>query len=180
MSLPKVQIKLDSADDLREYGFVGFRTTVQLREEDCMSIPSDSGAWVVLREWTTPPKFMPKSSAGIWRRQSPTVSPEELAAKWVEDACVLYIGHAPGPGVRNRLQQRIKRFIRFGTGKAVAHWSGRYIWQLSGAAALRFAWYPCDKRDSDPLVNRMFKAFDERYGTLPFANLEMEEQEFEE
>lgn len=180
MSLPKVEIKLDTQDDLRAYGFVGFRTLVQLREDSCLSVPADTGAWVVLRDWTAPPKFMPKSTAAVWRRQNPTVSVDELAAKWVEDACVLYIGHADGPGVRDRLQQRIKRFIRFGTGRAVAHWSGRYIWQLSGASALRFAWYPTDKRDSDPLVNRMFKAFHESYGKLPFANLEVEEQEIEE
>lgn len=180
MSLPKLELKIDTPDDLKAYGFTGFRTIVSLRETSCDEVPSDTGAYVVLREWTAPPKFMPKSSAAFWRQQNPSVPVEELEAKWVEGASILYIGHASGPGVRNRLQQRIKRMLRFGAGRAVSHWSGRYIWQLSGSAALRMAWFATDKRDSDPLVNRLFDAFDERFGKLPFANLEQEEQEIEE
>lgn len=180
MSLPKLELKLDSADDLRAYGFEGFRTIMSLREESCERVPADTGAYVVLRDWTAPPKFLARSTAAVWRQQSPTVPVEELAAKWVEGASVLYIGHAAGPGVRDRLQQRFKRFMRFGAGKVVSHWSGRYIWQLSAASALRMAWFATDKRDSDPLVRRMFAAFEESYGTLPFANLEQEEQELGE
>lgn len=180
MSLPTSELNLETIESMKEYGFEGFLTVRTLRDEDCASVPAETGVYLVVRDWTEPPRFMPKSPAGFLRGQGPTVPIETLQDKWVNDACVLYIGHAHGPGVRHRLHQRIKRMIRFGTGKQVAHWGGRYLWQMSGATALRFAWLATDKRESDKLFNRVHRAFDERYGALPFANLEVEEQEIEE
>lgn len=180
MSLPTSELNLESLEGLKEYGFEGFLTVRTLRDEDCASVPAETGVYLVVRDWTEPPRFMPKSPAGFLRGQAPSVPVETLQEKWIEGACVLWIGHAHGPGVRHRLHQRIKRMIRFGSGKQVAHWGGRYLWQMSGANALRFAWFPTDKRESDKLFNRVFKAFDERYDALPFANLEIEEQESEE
>ena len=80
------------------------------------------------------------STARRWRGKDPTLSADELGARWVPHACVLYVGLAPGAGVRHLLQQRVKRFLRFGGGRNVAHWGGRHVWQLADVSTLRIAW----------------------------------------
>jgi hypothetical protein len=82
----------------------------------------------------------------------------------VEGATVLYVGK----GVN--LQHRIKTYAKFGCGKPVAHWGGRYIWQLKGHQDLEIRW---QVMDGDPRQeeSRRLQAFRDKYGKLPFANL---------
>ena len=168
------EIQIDNMEQLRAAGFEGFQTVVGLREEGCAGVPVEQGVYVVVRDWTAPPRFLPSSIGGWYRGAGPTVSSDELIAKWVADACVLYIGRAEGGGVRSRLQQRLKRYLRFGLGKVVDHPGGRYIWQLGGSSALRLAW--CATGDESPaaLEARLHAAFLARHGMIPFANLAVE------
>jgi hypothetical protein len=162
----------DSIESLRAVGFDGFATVAELAGSRCAEVPVARGVYLVVREPALPPKFMPSSAAGMFRGQKASVKPETLAEKWVRDAIVLYVGQAGGTGVRGQLQQRIKRYIRFGSGKSVAHWGGRYVWQLADHRRLRFAWMPSEEPAA--LEARMLEVFAARFGALPFANLREE------
>jgi hypothetical protein len=161
-----------SIESLRAAGFEGFSTVADLAGSRCAEVPVALGVYLVVREPAPAPKFMPSSAAGTFRGQKPHVKPEVLAEKWVPDAIVLYVGQAGGTGVRGQLQQRIKRLIRFGSGKSVAHWGGRYVWQLADHRRLRLAWLPSEEPAA--LEARLLAAFESRYGALPFANLREE------
>lgn len=168
---------LGGVDALRAAGFEGFATVVALREAAAEGVPAETGVWVVVRDIEAPPRFMPKSWAATWRGMDPTEPADALAARWVAGAAVLYVGTAPGSGVRARLQQRIKRFLRFGAGRNVGHWSGRRIWQLSGNAGLRIGWKCVAEGGVDAEAARMLAAFESRHGALPFANDPGEDEE---
>ena len=162
---------LTCMDDLRRLGYEGFLTVSQLRDEGAASVPAAAGTWVVLRDVSSSlPHFQARSSAPSWRGQEPTQTADALGARWVAHAYVLYVGVAPGTGVRHLLQQRIKRFLRFGSGRNVAHWAGRSVWQLAGNATLRIAWRLASpegaRRDADAIL----RDFEERHGARPFAN----------
>ena len=161
---------LDSIESLRAAGFEGFATVGDLTRSGCLEVPTLRGVYIVVREPADPPKFMPGSAAGFYRGQKPRVKVEVLEQHWVPEAVVLYVGLAAGTGVRGKLQQRIKRYLRHGRGKSVGHWSGRYIWQLADHRKLRLAWLPSE--DGPDLEAQLLARFEKRYGTWPFANLE--------
>lgn len=60
--------------------------------------------------------------------------------------------------------------IRFGSGEAVGHWGGRYIWQLEDADQLLFCWKAY--ADAEQLEKALIAAFKKCHdGKRPFANL---------
>jgi len=140
-------------------------------------LPNEPGVYAVIRESVAPPEFLARSVAPVWRAQDPTEPVETLRERWVPGAQVLYIGRAPGPGVRSRLRQRVKRYLRFGHGRVVGHWNGRFVWQLRDHAALRVAWKATDLEDVRPTEARLQNRFREHYGVTPFANLQEESEE---
>lgn len=164
-------------EQLREMGFRGFHTVSQLHRSRCLEVPVERGVYVVVRDTEAPPEFLARSGAGRFRHQDPTVAVDELKAKWVEGAQVLYIGCAPGPGVRSLLQQRVKRDIRFGQGKAVAHSGGRFIWQLRDHLTLQVAWEPTPDQAPRSRQKTLLNYFFMLHGCLPFANLDEEPAE---
>jgi len=133
--------------------------------------------YALFRESVAPPEFMARSSAPQFRGENPSVAPAELNERWVSGAQILYFGRARGPGVRSLLKQRVKRFLRFGHGRVVAHWGGRFVWQLRDASALRVAWKITGDQDPMRTEGRLQKRFLERYGRPPFANVEEETEE---
>lgn len=162
---------------LESEGFAGFRTVAQLNADRCEEIPNLRGIYAVVRESLDPPRFLAKSTAARFRDTDPTIPIGELEQLWVPGAQVLYFGRARGPGVRSLLRQRVKRYLRFGHGRHVAHWGGRVIWQPSDASALRVAWKPTPKDDPARAEGRYQDAFERHHGALPFANLRQEHDE---
>jgi hypothetical protein len=162
-------------------GFTGFVTIGQLHRDGCRVVPDARGVYVVLARSEAPHPFLERSSAPEWRGMSPSLPRDELRARWVEGATLLYVGRACGPGVRHRLRQRIKRYLRFGHGKVVAHWDGRHIWQLGEPSRLVMAWRVSDA-DDDPAARAagLLAAFERHYGRLPFANPALEEDGVDE
>jgi hypothetical protein len=156
---------------LESEGFEGFRSVRQLSADACVEVPNERGIYAVVRDSIEPPHFMPKSPAARFRDTDPTIPIEELEQLWVPGAQILYFGRARGPGVRTRLQQRVKRYLRFGNGRHVSHWDGRAIWQLTDHAALRVAWKPTPKDDPARAEESYQDEFERHYGALPFANL---------
>lgn len=162
----------DSIAALEAAGFAGFLTIGQLHTNSCLDVPNARGVYVVLTRSSAPHQFRLQSSAPVWRGKEPAVPLDELAEHWVSGATVLYVGRARGPGVRSRLRQRIKRYLRFGHGKVVAHWGGRLIWQLGEVSRLAVAWRASDDSEDPAEVEaRLLRDFEEHYGALPFANL---------
>ena len=162
---------------LEAEGFEGFFTVGQLHAEGCEGLPNEPGVYAMVRESLASPEFLVRSVAPVWRGQDPTQPSEVLSERWVPGAQVLYLGRAPGPGVRSLLRQRVKRYLRFGHGRIVGHWSGRFVWQLRDHASLRVAWKRTDREDVVPTEARLQARFREHYGVRPFANLQHESEE---
>ncbi len=162
---------------LEDDGFEGFRTVARLHADGCQEIPNDRGIYAVARESLDPPTFLPRSAAARFRDTDPTLPIPELEGFWVPGAQVLYFGRARGPGVRSLLRQRVKRYLRFGHGRHVAHWGGRAIWQLGDRSALLVAWKPTPDDDPARAEARYQSQFEHHYGALPFANLKQESED---
>jgi len=148
-----------TVDWLKGIGFEGF---VALRSVGT-SVPSASGTYVVLRDRTQNPSFAAVSQGGWFKGRNPAVAVDQLAARWVPGAQVVYIGQG------SDLRRRIRQLARYGLGHAVGHWGGRYLWQLGDCAELTIAW----RRDDEPARAEaaLLSEFVARHGRLPFANL---------
>ncbi len=156
---------------LEAAGFEGFFTIGQVHRESAMGVPDERGVYLVLVRGDAPHEIRARSSAPVWRGQDPAESVEALTERWVADAVLLYAASANGPGVRHRLRQRLKRFLRFGHGKVVGHWSGRAIWQLREASRLVLAWRVCaPEEDPRAITRELLESFEHAHGRLPFAN----------
>ena len=118
-----------------------------------------------------------KSTAARFRDTDPTIPVDELERLWVPTAQVLCFSRARGPGVRSLLKQRVKRYLRFGHGRYVAHWGGRAIWQLRDAGGLLVAWKPTPRDDPARAEGAYQDRFERHYGALPFANLKQDRDE---
>ncbi len=154
---------------LREEGFEGFSTIQDIRF--CRAVVSPQpGVYVVFREDLGPINFLSRSTGGWFKGRDPSVSADALAAKWVDDAYVLYIGKAEA-GARGKrgIRTRLDEYLRFGMGEPIGHWGGRYLWQLAGADELLVCYRAC----SDPAgeERRLLDLFRSEYSALPFANL---------
>lgn len=154
---------------LKDFGFTGFRPITAL---EINRIPQHTGIFVVQRPEGFDPRFLTKSTAGIFKKKNPTLPQAGLGAEWVADAEVLFIGKA-GPGSKgNRgLRRQIQEFVDFGKGKPPGHWDGRLIWQLADAGNLLIAWKEFPAEEINTAQARLHEAFLQHYGRLPFANL---------
>ncbi|MEO5780680.1 hypothetical protein [Arthrobacter sp. PAMC25284] len=154
---------------LKSEGFAGFRNIAAL---DINRIPQKPGIFAVLRPEGFQPQFLAKSTAGIFKKKDPSLPAVALAAEWVDDADVLYVGKA-GPGSKgNRgLRRQIQEFVDFGKGKPPGHWDGRLIWQLAAAGSLIIAWRELPTEQLNAAEARYHADFHAGHGGLPFANL---------
>lgn len=154
---------------LKLEGFSGFRP---IRDLDVMRIPQRTGVFAVLAPEGFQPRFLKKSTAGVFKKKDPSLPESALAAEWVDNAVVLYLGKA-GPGSKgNRgLRRQIQEFVDFGHGKPPGHWDGRLIWQLADAGQLVIAWKELPAEHLTTAEADYHTAFVEEYGVLPFANL---------
>lgn len=151
-------------DMMESSGFEGFVTVTDLWDGGLKRIPELSGVYMVLRVSDQQPEFLEVGSGGHFKGKEPNVPVDVLKANWVKETPVLYIGKATS------LRKRISQYLRFGQGKPVGHWGGRYIWQLADATQLLFCWMPVDG-NADAVETDMICRFRERYGCRPFANL---------
>ena len=160
-----------SEDALAAEGFVGFLTIGQLHRSGCLEVPDACGVYVVVRRGEAPYRLLRRSQAPAWRGEDPTRPVDELTARLLEGTDLLYVNAAPGSGVRHRLRQRLKRFLRFGHGSVVGHWSGRTIWQLAESSRLVLAWRPCEAgEEARAYADALLRRFEAVHHARPFAN----------
>lgn len=154
---------------LKEDGFTGFRPIADL---DVNRVPQRQGVYAVLRPAGFEPRFLAKSTAGVFKKKDPSLTAAEMSAEWVADAAVLYLGKAGAGSQGNRgLRRQIREFVDFGRGKPPGHWDGRLIWQLAGAENLLVAWKELPPEALNPTLTDYHAEFHRTYGRLPFANL---------
>lgn len=63
-------------------------------------------------------------------------------------------------------------YLDFGQGQNIGHWGGRYVWQLKDSAELVVCWKRVDG-NAKQVEKQMIKAFHEKHGKYPFANLRL-------
>ncbi len=164
---PDDSVNFSNQNEISEYkseGFDGFIPVRILRESKSI-IPDMKGIYVVLRTSEDAPVFLEKGSAKVLEDKDPNVAEEVLAAKYVSGSQTVYIGKATN--LRNRLGQ----LLRFGDGRCINHWGGRYLWQLADAEDLLIAWKVITSENPREVESRMLNDFKNRYGKLPFANI---------
>ncbi|WP_314216537.1 hypothetical protein [Pseudarthrobacter equi] len=154
---------------LKAEGFAGFRPIDDL---DITRIPQGTGLFVVIAPAGFLPRFLKRSTAGVFKKRQPSLPDPALRAAWVESASVLYLGKA-GPGSKgNRgLRRQIQEFVDFGRGKPPGHWDGRLIWQLADATDLVVAWKELPAEHLNQAEADYHTGFVAEFGKLPFANL---------
>ena len=69
------------------------------------------------------------------------------------------------------LHSRLVQYLRFGQGKKVGHWGGRFIWQLQNHEDLVFSWKITPNNDPSEVERSLLSQFVDQFGKLPFANL---------
>lgn len=153
---------------LEAVGFVGWHSWNELRAAGFELVPRTAGAYLVYRPSPTPPRFAPVGTGAYFKGRDPNVAIPVLKGKWVPGTHTVYLGKG------HKLRPRLKSYARFGTGERVAHWGGRYIWQLADAAELLVAWRELDDdvataRDDEVGLLGQFMAL--HGGQRPFANL---------
>ena len=154
---------------LKAEGFAGFRP---IRNLETMRIPQGTGLFAVVAPENFEALFLPKSTAGVFKKKDPSLPAAALTAEWVDAAVVLYVGKA-GPGSKgNRgLRRQIQEFVDFGQGKPPGHWDGRLIWQLADTGSLAITWKELPADQLNGAEAGYHAAFVAEFGRLPFANL---------
>lgn len=164
-------MQFTSVDDLRRAGFEGFHTFATLRASRLAEVPRGWGVYAVIAEPRLEPQFLSVGSGGYFKGKNPNVPVAVLAASWVPETIVLNIGKAGGTGSSSTLQKRLDTYLKFGAGKPVGHYGGRYIWQLAGCEMLQLCWMVTEREPRD-VERELIETFSRRYGKRPFANLQ--------
>lgn len=159
-----------NSKELKQGGFIGFKMVKELRRNP-YEIPQSMGVYAVLYTDDIHPVFVERGVGGFFKGKDPNVSVSELETNWVENTDIVYIGKAGGMSSKATLQSRLIQYLKFGMGKNIGHWGGRYIWQLANADELVICWKPTDDepREVEAKMIAQFKA--EHQGLRPFANL---------
>lgn len=163
-----IAMGLNRIEDVRQRGFGGFVPIFALQRSLCCEVPDRHGVYLVLRLSRSAPRFCAESTGGYFKGKNPAVNVDLLEEKWLMNALVLYIGKA-GPG--RTLRNRLKAYMQFGQGKPVAHWGGRYIWQLSQSDHLLVCWKTTGFSQPRTVEKKLIQEFEDLYEQLPFANL---------
>lgn len=153
--------KFDVAD-LQRRGFQGFKLVREL-EDRAEGVPTKPGIYAVVRADDTPPRFLTLNPAGRYSGD-PTVPIQKLKKTWVTGVQTLYIGKA-----EKSLRKRLGQLVRFSRGRRIAHWGGRYLWQVECSCNFQVAWL--EHKDPKRKERELLAEFEHAFGRLPFANL---------
>ncbi|WP_426997378.1 hypothetical protein [Pseudarthrobacter sp. N5] len=154
---------------LTQDGFTGFRSFAAL---EIMRVPQAPGIFAVLKPEGFEPRYLSKSTAGTFKKKDPSLTEAALAAEWVADADILYVGKASAGSKGNRgLRKQVQEFVDFGRGRPVVHWDGRLLWQLADSQSLVVAWKELPPAEVNAAESSYHAEFRRIYGRLPFANL---------
>jgi hypothetical protein len=157
-------------DDLKALGFVGFRPITELTLNTAI-IPNIQGVYCVLYSQDDEPDFVEPGCGGHFKGKDPNVSKAVLQQSWVSTSNIIYIGKAGGAGKKASLRSRLSQYFRFGQGKNIGHWGGRFIWQIEHSDQLTICWKQLTDEDARSVEGHMIEEFVLKHGRRPFANL---------
>lgn len=157
-----------SKSELEQYGFIGFRSVLSLKESGFDCVSARPGVYLVFRQSDAVPEFLAESTGGTHKNRNPTVDKRELGREWVDRAQVLYIGKTHDP-----LRKRVAEYMKCASGRKHGHWGGRLVWQLAYCEDLLIAWKPLDREDPLDVEQALLQEFIKQYGRMPFANLRL-------
>jgi len=158
-------------DRCRELTFGGRIADLATTEKQ-RQIPRSPGVYLIVNAEgaaATTPDFVTRGTGGAFKGKDPNVPIDVLQKKWVTGTRVLYIGKAGGRTAT--LASRLRAYLRFGEGVPVAHWGGRFIWQLPQPSELLVYWMELGQASPRAVELQMLQRFEQQFGRLPFANL---------
>ena len=162
---------------IKREGFLGFKSIRDLMK-DCSSIEKVKGVYLVLYVEKKSPKFLKIGTGPSLYKNitDPNVLISELKSNWVENTVVIYIGKAGGINSKGfekkeTLKKRLKTYLKFGQGKDVRHYGGRYIWQIKKSKKLIICWKKLPDQEPRSVEKKMIAEFKKQYLKRPFANL---------
>lgn len=155
---------------LQDQGFEGFQPISQLNDS-LSSIPKDMGVYVLLMQTSTKPNFIELGTGGHFKGRNPNVSLLTLESQWVSNTNVVYIGKAGGTGSSATLYSRLKQYLKFGQGKPVGHWGGRFVWQIRESKDILVCWKVTINQEPRIVEKDLLIEFISIFGKLPYANL---------
>ncbi|MCP2038173.1 hypothetical protein [Chryseobacterium sp. HSC-36S06] len=157
-------------DELKSYGFKGFRTIAELIKNNYTDIPKVRGVYVLLYHKLIP-EFVEVGTGGHFKARNPDVPIETLKDNWVDDSSIIYIGKAGAEDGSATLHSRLKQYFRFGQGEPVGHWGGRYVWQLKDCYNIIVCWKELPSGNPKHAEAALIAEFVKKYDKKPFANL---------
>jgi len=167
----------NSIEDIKKAGFKGFKTIQELLN-DSKVIPNVKGIYMILISSSEKPIFInPGTGPTLYKKKTnPNVNVKELEMNWVDKTIVIYIGKAggykdDGTEMDATLKSRLYTYLRFGKGKDVRHYGGRYIWQLENSKKLVVCWKMLPNDDPRSFESNLIQKFNTIYKKRPFANL---------
>jgi len=162
-------MSFNNIEEIKKSGFEGFKTVKSLWKNSA-SVPKKMGVYLVLNPEYRNPEFIIPGVGGFFKGKDPNVTLEELEKKHVEDSMVVYIGKAGGIDSSATLYFRISQYLKFGQGKNIGHYGGRYIWQLANYRDLIFCWKAITESPRIAEIELMAE-FKQQFNAMPFANL---------
>jgi hypothetical protein len=163
-------MNFNSRSDIKASGFTGFKKISDLCLDDSC-IPDSKGVYLVITPIPNRPMFWSVGVGGFLKGKNPNVTIDVLKKEWVNNAQVIYIGKAGGRASNATLKKRLKQYLRFGQGKKVGHYGGRYIWQLKNYADLIFCWQITNDQYPEDVEQNLIDDFRRQFNARPFANL---------
>lgn len=155
---------MDSFEELKAAGFIGFKPIAELII-DSSCLPLAGGVYLILMPEDSKLEFIPIGSGGYFKGKNPNVPVEILELNWVSDSKIIYIGKA------TCLRERLNQYFKFGQGKNIGHYGGRYIWQLKNSASLIVCWKQTNNEDPRLIESQLIRDYKAKHRKRPFANL---------
>jgi hypothetical protein len=163
-------LDFNNIEAIKESGFFGFVKLEDLFDNKSI-IPDIKGVYMILYCDSNSPEFLITGTGGHFKGKNPNVSLEKLKHNWIEQTKVIYIGKAGGDDSKATLRSRLTQYLRFGQGKNVGHWGGRFIWQLKNYKDLLVCWKSLPNDDPRNVEEELIKRFTNSFGRRPYANL---------
>jgi hypothetical protein len=163
-------MNFSSVEEIKNAGFTGFKKMSELFADSSI-IPKTKGVYLVLNLDKKPVEYLNMGTGGHFKGKNPNVSLDELKANRVDKTIIVYIGKAGKDGSSATLHSRLGQYFRFGQGRNVGHWGGRFIWQLKNAKDLVVCWKELPKEDTRTFEQKLIQEFRLKFSNRPFANL---------
>lgn len=157
-----IHVDFNSINSIKDAEFGGFIPFDELLKQ----LPASNGVYMILRTGKEAPEFLVTGTGGHFKDKDPNVSIDVLNDNWIENTKVIYIGKA------TNLKKRLSQYQKFGEGRNIGHYGGRYIWQIKNAMDnLIVCWKATIGEDEDKIETELIQSFRDQYGKRPFANL---------